>query len=228
MKKPYIKKLDEIAGISAWTVDGRYVRKNLDEEFTNFGQHYRFRFIPRNEFWIDQEHGLGEEQFFIDHLLVERRLMAAGMPYDDALGRADAAEKRERRRSEMYRQVAALGRKGIVDAIHKKELATYSGKVRVWIVRGDLVRSLYFIDFTEGGHDRVYHFVPKDEVWLDDDLGPGDRKYVLLHELHERHLMTLGWPYFKAHRSASRIEYHCRAHPGELEANLRLEAQKNR
>ena len=127
----------------------------------------------------------------------------------------------------MYRQVAALGRGRIVDAIHKKPLAGYSGKVKVWIVRGDLVRSLYFIDFTEGGHDRVYHFVPKNEVWLDDDLGPSDRKYVLLHELHERHLMTLGWPYFKAHRSASHIEYHCRAHPKELEKSIRLEIKKN-
>ncbi len=227
MKKPYVKKLDEIAGVTVWIVDGRWVRRKLDEEFTNFGQHYRFRFIPKNEFWIDQEHGLGEEQFFIDHLLVERRLMAGGMPYDDALEKADAAEKRERRRSEMFRQVAGLGRGGIIAAIHKKALLKYSGKVKVWIVRGDLVRSLYFIDFTEGGHDRVYHFVPKNEVWLDDDLGPGDRKYVLLHELHERHLMTLGWPYYKAHRSASHIEYECRAHPRELEKTIRLEVKNN-
>jgi hypothetical protein len=40
--------------------------------------------------------------------------------------------------------------------------------------------------------------------------------------------MGLGWPYFKAHRSASRIEYHCRKHRDELEANLRLEVEKNR
>jgi hypothetical protein len=39
--------------------------------------------------------------------------------------------------------------------------------------------------------------------------------------------MSLGWPYAKAHRSASKIEYHCRAHPLELEANLRLEITKN-
>ena len=62
---------------------------------------------------------------------------------------------------------------------------------------------------------------------LDDDLGPGDRKYALLHELHEPRLMTLGWPYNKAHRSASLIEYHCRTHPRELEECLRLEIQKN-
>ena len=228
MKKPYLKKLDEIAGVTAWVVDGRFVRKNIDEEFTNFGQHYRFRFIPKNEFWIDQEHGLGEEQFFIDHLLVERRLMAGGMDYDKALERADAVERRERRKTELFREVSLLPKKEAVESIHKQLLKKYSGTVRVWVIKGELVRSLYFIDFTEGGHDKVYRFVPKNEVWLDDDLGAGERKFVLLHELHERHLMTLGWPYFKAHRSASRIEYHCRAHPEEVEADLRLEAEKNR
>ena len=56
----------------------------------------------------------------------------------------------------------------------------YSGAVKVWIIQGGLVRSLYFIHFTEGGHDLVYpHFVPKNEVWLDDDLSPGERKFVL-------------------------------------------------
>jgi hypothetical protein len=227
MKKPYLKKVDQIGPLTVWVVDGQYVRKNVDEEFTNFGQHYRFRFIPLREFWIDEEHGLGEKQFFIDHLLVEHRLMAGGMVYDKALEKADAIERRERRKTELIRQISRLPKKAIIQNIHKRLLKKYSGTVRVWVVKGELVRSLYFIDFTEGGHDKVYHFVPKNEVWLDDDLSPGERKFVLLHELHERHLMSLGWPYFKAHRSSSRIEYHCRAHPEELEENLRLEAEKN-
>jgi hypothetical protein len=94
MKKPYIKKLDQIANITVWTVDGQYVRGTIDEEFTNFGQHFRFRFIPMHEFWIDKEHGLGEEQFFIDHLLTEYRLMIQGMAYDKALEKAEAEEVR--------------------------------------------------------------------------------------------------------------------------------------
>jgi hypothetical protein len=218
MKKPYLKKLDQIADIKVWIVDGQYVRGRMDEEFTNFGQHFRFRFIPRQEFWIDQEHGLGEEHFFIDHLLVEHRLMSHGMAYDDALGKADAVELKERRKAELIKQISKLSRRKTLENIHKQMFKKYSGGgVNVWMVRGELVRSLYFIDFTEGGHDLVYpHFIPKNEVWLDDD-----------HELHERHLMGLGWPYVKAHRSASRIEYHCREHPQELEANLLLEAEKN-
>jgi hypothetical protein len=227
MKRPYVKKLDQISDITVWIVDGQYIRKNIDEEFTNFGQHFGFRFIPKQEFWIDREHSLGEAQFFIDHLLVEHRLMASGMAYDQALGKADAVEKRERHKVERGREISRLAKREIVKNIHKRLLKKYSGEVHVWIVKGELVRDLYFIDFTEGGHDKVYHFVPKNEVWLDDDLGPGERKFVLLHELHERHLMSLGWPYAKAHRSASKIEYHCRAHPLELEANLRLEITKN-
>ena len=223
----YIRKLDEIGTIAAWTVNGEYVRKAIDEEFTNFGQHYRFRFIPTHEFWIDREHGLGEQQFFIDHLLVEHKLMACGVPYDEALAKADAVEKTERRKTELVREVLGLPKTGIVENIHKRLLKKYSRAVKVWIVKGELVRSLYFIDFTEGGHDKVYHFVPHNEVWIDDDVGPGERRFVLLHELHERHLISLGWPYFKAHNSASKIEYHCRAHPEELEADLRLEIAKN-
>jgi len=228
MKKPYIKKLDKVGPITVWIVDGQTVRKSMDEEFTNFGQHYRFPFIPKYEFWIDREFGPGEQQFFIDHLLVERRLMASGMTYDRALERADAIERKERSKTELIREISGLRKPGIVESIHKRLLKKYSRQVRVWVVSGELVRGLFFIDFTEGGHDKVYHFVPAREVWLDDDLSPRERRYVLLHELHERQLMVQGWTYGRAHRDASKVEYYCRSHPGELEASLRREIQRNK
>ncbi|MGZ5513865.1 MAG: hypothetical protein ACXW2O_02005 [Candidatus Aminicenantales bacterium] len=227
MKKPYVRKFDQIGEVSVWIVNGPYIRKTIDEEFTNFGQHFRFRFIPRNEFWIDQEHGRGEHQFFIDHLLVEHRLMAGGMGYDKALVKADAVEWEERRRSQPVKAVISLNREHIIEGIHKTLLKKYSGTVKVWVANGELVRSVYFIDFTEGGHDKVYRFIPRNEVWLDDDLASAERKFVLLHELHERHLMSLGWSYSRAHRSASKIECHCRVHPEDLEADLQAEKGKN-
>ncbi len=52
---PYIKKVGERGKIFIWIVDGTYVRTHLDEEFTNFGQHYRFKCIPKDEFWLDKE-----------------------------------------------------------------------------------------------------------------------------------------------------------------------------
>jgi hypothetical protein len=224
--KPYLKKYGRPVNFTVWIVDGKFVRKNIDEEFTNFGQHYRFPFIPKSEFWIDQEHGAGEEEFFIDHLLVENRLMAHGMTYDKAIAKADLAEKRERSRTRLVRRLNGLDRTHLIHHIHKTVIRKYSRAVQVWIVRGDLVRDLYFIDFTEGGHDQVYHFIPEKEVWLDDDLSPEERRFVLLHELHERALMTKGWTYSRAHRDSSRVEYYCRSHPKELERKLQEEMKK--
>lgn len=40
-----LKKIGQRGRISIWIVDGSYVRTNIDEEFTNFGQHYRFTYI---------------------------------------------------------------------------------------------------------------------------------------------------------------------------------------
>ena len=54
LKPPYIKRIDERDGLAVWAVDGAYIRGHIDEEFTNFGQHYRYGYIPENEFWIDR------------------------------------------------------------------------------------------------------------------------------------------------------------------------------
>ena len=99
LKPAYIEKVDDRGDLQVWTMDGTYIRSNIDEEFTNFGQHYRYPYIPVNELWIDHEAKRDEQQFFIDHLLVEHKLMAAGMPYDEALPKADQAERKERRRA---------------------------------------------------------------------------------------------------------------------------------
>jgi hypothetical protein len=79
-----------------------------------------------------------------------------------------------------------------------------------------LVRSAFDIDFTAGGHDHVYEFVPENEVWIDDAIDEKERGFVLLHELHERKRMAEGLIYSKAHTESSRLEFHCRHHPDEL------------
>jgi hypothetical protein len=93
----------------------------------------------------------------------------------------------------------------------------------VWIVNGRLVRSVFDVDFTAGGHDHVYEFVPENEVWIDDDIEEEERPYVLLHELHERNRMANRWPYSKAHAESSELEYRCRHHPDELHEALTAE-----
>jgi hypothetical protein len=230
--RPYLQEYSRVDGIAVWIVDGTYVRENLDEEFTNFGQHYAFSFIPDDEFWLDRQNVPGEEGFFIDHLLVEHRLMAGGMDYDHALYKGDAAEKAEREKTALAREAEALHDAHedatLAAKIHKEQLTDYSGEVSVWVVDGELIRDLCYIDFTEGGHDKVYKFIPPKEVWIDDDVSPAERPFILLHELHERHLMDLGWAYDKAHPDSSRIEFECRRHPERLAAALDREIALNR
>ncbi|MGA2531582.1 MAG: hypothetical protein ABSG19_00955 [Candidatus Aminicenantales bacterium] len=229
--QPYLRFYGQAGGFAVWVVNGAFVRENLDEEFTNFGQHLNFRFIPAQEFWLDEENAPGEERFFIDHLLVENRVMARGAAYDKALDQADAAEKSERDKNPRAVEAGGLVKTGRTDdllrMVHKELLKEFSADVKVWVVDGELVRDVFFIDFTEGGHDKVYKFVPAGEVWLDDDVNPGERRFILLHELHERALMARGWPYGRAHKDSSRVEFQCRCNPGLLDAALRAEVKNN-
>lgn len=221
LKPVYIEKIDERGNIQVWIVDGAYIRSHIDEEFVNFGQHYRYPYIPLNKFWIDREAEHDERQFFIDHLLVENRLMAAGLPYEKALPKADQVERKERRRAGDISFLTHHGRKlPDLTGVHERLWKKLGNGVSVWIINGRLVRSVFDIDFTEGGHDRVYEFVPENEVWIDDAIFESERGYVLLHELHERNLMAGGLPYDKAHAESSRLEYFCRHHPDELHDKL--------
>ncbi|HIG93436.1 MAG: hypothetical protein QT02_C0001G0020 [archaeon GW2011_AR9] len=237
MPKPYIKTFGKVSQFLVKLVDGMYIRSNMDEEFTNFGQHYRFSFIPKNEFWIDHKFDHPEEiHYYIDHLLVEYRLMERGMEYDRALAKADRVEKSERLKSVLLRRIKS---NEVIDQVHKTLLKSYSRKIKVWVVDGELVRDLFFIDFTEGGHDHVYHFVPKNEIWIDSDVNPKERKFVLLHELHERNLMAQRLKvahtgrlnrhkiYSWAHRSASELEYLYRHNPQGLDKAIQQELKKS-
>jgi hypothetical protein len=223
LKPPYVQKVAQRGRIGVWIVDGAYVRTHIDEEFTNYGQHYAFTFIPNHEFWIDNEGKPDELKFFVDHLLVEHRLMARGVPYDDALEAADKAERAERKKSGDIEKVAGRGNLPDPTKVHVHLWKKLGSGVSVWIVDGRLVRSVFDIDFTEGGHDHVYEFVPENEVWIDNDLEEAERPFVLLHELHERNLMAKGWDYDHAHEESSTLEYHYRHNPTELHDALAKE-----
>jgi hypothetical protein len=221
---PYVKKIDERGNLVIWAVDGAYIRGHVDEEFTNFGQHYRYHYIPEKEFWIDQGTRSDEWRFFIDHLLVEHRLMEKGMPYEKAIIEADMEERKERRRAHDLIKLTDHGQRlpGGND-VHVRLWKKLKSGLSIWIVNGRLVRSVFDIDFTAGGHDYVYEFVPENEVWIDDDIEEVERGYVLLHELHERNRMAGGWDYDKAHAESSRLEYRLRHHPDELHDALYTE-----
>jgi hypothetical protein len=230
MKKPYIRKIEKISRFTVWLVDGDFIRDNIDIDFTNFGQHFRFNFIPKNEFWIDRGNADGEERFYIDHLLVEHRLMSQGKSYEEALDQADKKERSVRMKSSLIRSLGKRQDELLMKRLHKALLKKYSRVLKVWIVSGELVRDMFYIDFTEGGHDLVYPFMPKGEIWIDDDVPRKELKFVLLHELHERGLMAEGWPYDSGDRSAhlesNKLEYFCRHHPSKVDGKIKEELGK--
>lgn len=224
LKLPYLQKDETRGDYQVWIVDGAYIRGHIDEEFTNFGQHYRYSYIPVKEFWIDKEAEHDERRFFIDHLLVEHDLMAKGATYADAITQADHVERKERRRAGDVRKIENQGNR-LPDAskVHESLWKKLENGISVWIVNGRLVRSAFDIDFTAGGHDHVYEFVPTGEVWIDDAIEKEERGFVLLHELHERNRMSAGMPYSQAHNESSKLEFHCRHHPDELHDALAAE-----
>lgn len=209
MNKPYIKKFKTIYNIDVFFVDGQYIRTSINKEFTNYGQNYLFSFIPKNELWIDKKTAPHEADFFVESMLVMRREMKRGKTHDEAVKIADRRERAERKISKLFLDLKRLPKDERLEKIRKEKLIT-TGKIDVWLVNGEAVRSLYFLDFTEGGHDKVYDFVPENEVWIDDDLGEGERKFVLIHELNERWLMAKGSNYDEAHFPSSDLEYFCR------------------
>ena len=217
----YIKKVDTRGEIEIWAVDGKKIRNDIDKEFTNFGQHFHFSYIPENEFWLDNEASPNEQNFFIDHLLVEKRLMQAGVPYLEALDKANEKEKIERARAGDLKKIKKENNKIDLQKIHKKLLGITNNGISVWLIDARLVRSAYDLNFTEGGHDFVYNYVPEKEVWLDDDIFPDERPFILLHELFERNLMKSGENYPEAHKKASKLEWITRHDQSKLKKELK-------
>ncbi len=246
-----MSKYGEYEGFKVFIVDGHFIRTNIDIEFTNFGQHHRFKFIPIDEFWIDKQYGkVDETEYFIKHLLVEHKLMSEGKKYNEAIDAADIVESEERSIKKIREEFGDIEptREQLLEKIKKKLIKGYSDKVKVWIVRGDLVRDFYFTDFTEGGHDKVYKFVSDNEIWIEEDVAPIERKYILLHEFFERNLMCRGYPYDEvkndsaeqqnsttkkiplrsAHKAANEIELQCRKNPEEIYKKLWLEVERSK
>jgi hypothetical protein len=224
-KKPYLEYRGKISHFNIWRVDGEYIRKHISEDFVNVGQHYLFKFIPKKEFWISEGTSIQEEEFYLAYLIIENRLMAKGMSYIDASKIADKAEKKERNKDAIIRNLKHKKLK-LAKKVHE-ELIKECGRIKIWLVNGEIVRDLACIDFAGGGHDKVYHFIPKEEIWIDDDIPEDERKFIILREMHERNLMAKKMNYRKAHRSATEIEDYCRRHPKKINEAIKQEIRKS-
>src|SRR5262249_29380878 len=79
------------------------------------------------------------------------------------------------------------------------------GPVDVWLVDGNLVRSYYKTDYTEGGHGYVYPWVPRPQIWVEDGVDHREVPFIVCHEYLERRLMRdEGLDYDTAHAICSK------------------------
>jgi hypothetical protein len=83
--------------------------------------------------------------------------------------------------------------------------------IEVWLVDGNMIRSLYKTDYTEGGHGYVYRWVPKSEIWVEKDLDRWELPFIVSHEYLELRLMRdQGIDYDTAHDICSKVEFNMR------------------
>lgn len=105
LKNIYFVKIGRKKGVDIWVVDGMKIRREIYTDFVYGGNDKRYRFIPENEIWIDNNIDVSELKFTIAHELKERELMANGYSYVDAHEIASKLELKLRRRAEKERLV---------------------------------------------------------------------------------------------------------------------------
>ncbi len=227
-KNIYLKKIDKIGDYEVWLVDGSYIRKVVNENFVEYDYHFNHDFIPKNEFWIDEQTNHDEWKFFIDRMFMEQGLIRTGEKNKEAFERGALLEKKERKDDikNQHLKILVRNRSELLTKIKKKILNGYSGKVKVWLVDGKIVRDFLLVDYAGGGHDKVYTFIPKDEIWIDEVLHHKEIKFIVLHELSERRFMSQGIKYSEAHKRATLIEDYYRDHESEIEVRIKEELKK--
>jgi hypothetical protein len=208
------------AEYTVYAVNGLTVRNvaQPDEEFGNFATRDEFPdLIPDGEIWIPEKLAAQEGIFFIASALTQLKRQAAGATdkaYDDGLEVERLLREKlngvEFRDGKPHKQVPA--------DIYLEQYATLpdpKGPVQVWLVDGNLVRSYYKTDYTEGGHGYVYPWVPRAEIWIEDGVDRREVPFILAHEYTERRLMRdEGVDYDTAHAICSRVEFDLRKMKG--------------
>jgi hypothetical protein len=211
------------ADCTVYSVNGLAVRNiaKPDEEFGNFATRDEFPdLIPEGEIWISEKLAPREGVFFIANALTRCRRQEKGVTdkaYDEGL------EVERLLREKLNRVAFRYGKphKHVPDAIYIEKyivLPDPQGPVTVWVVDGNLVRSYYKTDYTEGGHGYVYSWVPRSEIWVENGVDRRELPFIVSHEYLERRLMRdEGIDYDTAHDFCSRIEFDMRKGRGLIQ-----------
>lgn len=180
-------------------VDGHKVRMSIDTDFCAISSWKRDKYIPKGEIWIDK--AFRKEAGWLKKIhLFENKM----------LGKSYAERKR------IVRKKFAQRIKTIPKFVLRKECR--KGLI-IKYVDGSIVRRYIDPKFVLGGHDFVYDYIPREEVWIDNCQGKKEIKYTIIHEIHERNLMKKGMSYDSAHDLALAAEKKARIKDGAVYAD---------
>lgn len=211
-------------GFKVWIVDGAKIRRNIFNEFVYGGNNERYPFVPEKEIWIDNSISSEEFETTLAHELNERNLMAKfAMTYYDAHDSSLAVEVAMRKGWQKIcsDHEAGLPEVSPIDFDSTQEIENLPGLiklkniyriplgerngVKIWVVDGYVVRRDIYPDFGFSGNDRAYHFIPKNEIWIDGQVTCGETEYSIALEMKERELMLQGKTYDDAYTEAVKI-----------------------
>ena len=121
LKKILVDKLWEYDGYEFWSVDGEYVRDNIDIDFVEGGNPGRYGYVPEKHRWIEEVIDKGDIVPTAVHEHIESILMEDyGFSYDDA--HEIASDYEVEIRKNVYERNFFDNFKKIVDAIDFKEI----------------------------------------------------------------------------------------------------------
>jgi len=92
VEKVHVKQICSFENMTFWFVDGKYLRDNIDIDFTEGGNPGRYSYVPEGEIWIDEGMVSGDVIPTMIHELVECKHMHAGEDYDEAHEKASKVE----------------------------------------------------------------------------------------------------------------------------------------
>jgi hypothetical protein len=208
------------ADYTVYSVNGLAVRNvaRPDEEFGNFATPDELPgLVPECEIWISEKLAPKEGVFFIANALARSKRRAEGAT-DKAYDGGLEVERVLRARLNGVGFRDGKPHKHVPEAIYLERYITLpdpKGPVKVWVVDGNLVRSYYKTDYTEGGHGYVYPWVPRPEIWIEDGVDRRELPFIVSHEYLERRLMRdEGIDYDTAHEICSKVEFDLRKAAG--------------
>lgn len=204
-------------GWDVYSVDASTIRNiaQPDEEFGNFATCEEFpNLISEGQIWLGEKNLDKEGVFFIADALVRVRAKENGTPEERAYTAGLNVERELREKLTGLKFRAGRPHKRVPPPLYVEHYITLPDvkfPIEVWLVDGNMVRSLYKTDYTEGGHGYVYRWVPKGEIWVEKDLDRWELPFILSHEYLELRLMRdEGIEYDQAHEICAKVEFNLR------------------